>query len=244
VNRLKITRKKVGWILIVLGLVALVIPFLFHALPQTETKPPAGCSSNCTPASCTSNCVSPCTSNCNAPGELLAPVTAISVTGPVSWPRDGISYFYPNFTVTLHAIDDGNLSTIVLDDTGTKASYAVHGNSSTVTFTVGIIGLHVMRYYSIDQAGNSEISHVALIGLAKPSPTDLASLIASSNIEPNGVKNALSAKVEIAQDQEAAGQDLHGLDALTSQINALEGQHNLDPTLGEQLLAMIAMIAN
>jgi hypothetical protein len=160
----------------------------------------------------------------------------------LAWARDNVQLYYPNFTITLHAVDDENLSSIILNDTGTVSNFQSHGKTSTATLTVTTRGLHMLTYYSTDKAGNKETTHRTVAGLAIPDLSDLQSLIANSGIDNAGIKNSLTVKVETAQDQLAVNQDPSGLNALANQLNALGGKHNLDQAQVDLMLMMISAI--
>ena len=235
------SRRKIGaGILIVAGLVALIIPFLFAPNVQHATTPPPppggnnhGGGGGTTP---------PCTMNCAASTDNEPPQTTIQLTGRLSWPRNDVHYYYPNFTITLHAVDDENLSSIILNDTGYVSTFHVHGLASTEQTTITVNGLHKLSYYSIDQAGNKETAHQSIVGLSKPDLSDLKNLIANSGVDNTGIKNALAVKVETAQDQLARNQPPNALNALAKQLAALEEKHGLIHAQVDQMLMIISAI--
>ncbi len=177
-------------------------------------------------------------------GDTQAPRTTISVRGPVHFQRMGVPYFWPNFTITLHAMDDMNLSRIVFNDNGTVTTWNVMGKAANVSLTVTVMGLHSLQYYSVDQARNKEDASRNRIqaGVDRPKVSDLVQLIIRSNIDNSGIINALLAKVETAQDQADLGHDLNGLSALVNQITAMTDKHSLDQETADNLLATIAAI--
>jgi len=247
-------RKIGGGIIVATGLVALIIPFLLIPSIQPVTTPPpppggnhggnnGGGNGGTTPP-CTRNCLPPpCTVNCAQSSDNLSPTTTIQITSMFAWARDKTQFYYPNFTITLHAVDDENLSSIILNDTGTVANFQAHGKTSVATFTVTASGLHTLSYYSTDQAGNKETPHRSVAGLAKPDLSDLQSLIANSGIDNAGIKNALTVKVETAQDQLLMNQTPNALSALVNQLNALAGKHDLDQDQVDIMFMIISAIS-
>jgi hypothetical protein len=240
---MRLNRRKIGGgALVVTGLIALIIPFLlfYNIQPVTTPPPPPPPAGNNhggnggTRPSCTINCAR---STDNQP-----PVTAIKITGQIEWSRGSIPFYYPNFTVTLHAVDDENLSSIILNDTGTMSTFHAHGLTSSTTITITMNGLHTLSYYSIDKAGNKEIPHQAVVGLTKPDLSDIQVLITNSGLDNPGIKNALTEKVETAQDQLAKSQSPDALNALSNQLNALAGKHGLDQGQADLMQLMISAI--
>jgi hypothetical protein len=180
--------------------------------------------------------------NCSQPNDNKPPTTTAQITGMLAWVRDNVQFYYPNFTITLHAVDDENLSSIILNDTGTVSNFQAYGKTSTATLTVTTRGLHTLTYYSADKAGNRETTHRTVAGLAKPDLSDLQSLIANSGIDSTGIKNALTVKVETAHDRIVVNQDTNSLNALANQLSALAGKHNLDQGQVDLMLMMISAI--
>src|SRR6266567_2077723 len=221
-------RKMGGGALVVTGLVALIIPFLLFSNTQPVTTPPPpppprgnnhGGNGGTTPS---------CTINCARSTDNQPPVTTIEITGKIEWPRGDIPFYYPDFTVTLHAVDDENLSSIILNDTGTVSTFHAHGLTSTTTITITMNEIHTLSYYSIDKASNKETPHQVLVGLTKPDLSDLQGLITNSGLDNAGIKNALTVKVETAKGQLAKNQSPNALNALSNQLSALAGKHGLD----------------
>ena len=153
-----------------------------------------------------------------------------------------VPFYYPNFTITLHAVDDKNLSRITLNDTGTVRTFQAHGLTSTAAITITMNGLHTLSYYSTDKAGNKETPHQATVGLSKSNLTDLQDLLANSGLDNAGIKNALTVKFETAQDQLAKNQSPDALNALSNQLNALAGNHGLDQAQVDLMQMMISAI--
>src|SRR2546422_3401966 len=170
--------------MIIAGLTALAIPFLLRSSSPsgTTTPPPPG---GTTPPSGGS-------SGSGNGGDTTPPQTTLAVTGVFRFPREGYDYYYPNLTITLHAADDVNLSTVYLNDTGMVRAWNVSGTFANLTWTVTNLGLHNLTYWSADKAGNNETRHAITTRLAKPDLNDLLSLIANSHIDNQGIKNALS----------------------------------------------------
>jgi len=130
----------------------------------------------------------------------------------------------------------------VLNDTGTPTTFQVEGTSAEVTMVVRSTILHKLQYYSVDKAGNKETPHSREAGIAKPELGDLKESIEDSNIDNEGITNAMTAKVRAAQHQLDAGHDLNSINALTNQLNALEGKHGLAPQTVLALLAIISLL--
>src|SRR3989442_14555890 len=82
--------------------------------------------------------------------------TTVQITSKIEWPRGNPHFYYQNFTVTLHAVDDENLSSIILNDTGTASTFDAHGLIATSTIIITLNGLHALSYYSTDKTGNKE----------------------------------------------------------------------------------------
>jgi hypothetical protein len=245
---MKLNRRNIGGgILIATGIIAFIIPFLFIHSTQhgTPTPPPPtggnnhGNNGGTTP---------PCRTNCPGTGakDNQAPITNIQITGMIHWLRGNITYYYPNFTITLRATDDGYLTSIHIDFPCFEAcpvfTFPVSGKTANVSLTVTFPGLHSFYYYSIDQAGNLETPHLAVAGLAKPDVSDLQNIINNSGIDNAGIKNSMDAKVQAAQDRLSRGQPPNSLNALSNQLNALAGKHGLDQATVDLLQSMIAVI--
>jgi hypothetical protein len=237
-------RKIGGGILVATGLVALIVPFLLipSIQPVTTPPPPPGGNHGGNNGGGKGGTTPTCTINCGQSTDNQPPQTTIHMTGMIQWPREDTPFYYPNFTITLHALDDENLSSIILNDTGRVTNFHVQGRTSLATITITANGLHMLSYYSTDQAGNKEAPRHTIIGLAKPDLSDLQSLIANSGINNAGIKNALTVKVETAQDQLAVNQSLDALNALSNQINSLGGKHGLDQAQADLILAVIRSI--
>jgi len=238
-----LNRRKIGGgALVVTGLLALVIPFLLFSNIQPVTTPPPpppptgnnhGGNGGTTPS---------CTINCARSTDNQPPQTTVRITGKMEWLRDNTPFYYPNFTITLHATDDENLSSIVLNDTGIVTNFHVQGRTSIATLTVTTKGLHMLSYYSTDRAGKKETAHRAVAGLAKPDLSDLENLILNSSVDNAGIKNALTAKVETARDQLGRNQDPNSLTPLANQLNALAGKHGLDQAQVDLMVMLISAI--
>jgi len=236
-----LNRRKIGGTALVLtGLVALIIPFLLFSNIQPAIAPPPPPSGNNhggnggTTPSCTVNCVQ---SSDNQPPE-----TTIRINGQIEWLRDKTPFYYPNFTITLHAVDDGNLSSILLNDAGTVTSFHAQGKTFNTTITITTEGRHTLSYFSTDQAGNKETPHREVVGLSRPDLLDLQNLITNSGLDNAGIKNALTMKVETAQDQLDKNQTPDSLSALSDQLNALAGKHGLDQAQVDLMQVMISAI--
>ncbi len=158
--------------------------------------------------------------------------------------RAGAQYFYPNFTITLRATDNASLSMIVLNDTDTPTIFHVDGTSAEVSLVVDATGPHQLWYYSIDKAGNRETPHSKDASIARPELIDLIDLIESSNIDNDGIKKALTAKVRAAQHQLDKGHNMNSLNALVNQLNALEEKHGLDSETVQALLEIISVLVS
>lgn len=176
--------------------------------------------------------------------DTEAPRTTISVAGLVRFMRAGVQYFYPNITITLRATDNASLSMIILNDTGTPTIFQVDGTSVQVSLVVNAKGAHQLWYYSIDKAGNRETPQSRDVSIARPELIDLIHLIENSNVDNDGVKNALTAKVRAAQHQLDSGHNMNSLDALVNQLNALVGKHGLDPETVQALLGIISVLTS
>jgi hypothetical protein len=100
----------------------------------------------------------------------------------------------------------------------------------------------MLEYYSTDKAGNKEAPHSAVRGIGSPSFSDLSDLINNSGIDNSGIKNALLAKVAVAEAEQSRGGSLNSLNALLNQLNALEGKHGLDGSTVANMEAMIQVI--
>ncbi len=235
-------RKIAGGILVTAGVLAIIIGLVLPPMiqPAATIPPPSpggnshGGSGGTTPP-CTTSCTPPtCTMNCTPPQtDTQAPTTTIKINGPLAWNRTGVGYYYPNFTITLTATDDENISRIILNDTGTITTFAGTGNTTTVTTTITTAELHTIWYYSNDTAGNKETPQLATVGLAVPDASDLESTINNSRIDNAGIKNAMDAKVRSG-----------ALNALSNQLNALDGKHGLDQATVDLLQAMITAITS
>jgi hypothetical protein len=142
----------------------------------------------------------------------------------------------------LHALDDENLSSIILNDTGTVTSFHAQGRTASDIVAITITGLHALPYYLVDKAGNKERPHLEVVGVANPDLSDLKNLVTNSAIDNPGIENALIVKIEEAQDQLAANQSLAGLNALTNQLNVLAGKHGLDQTRVDLMRMIISAI--
>ncbi len=236
-------RKIAGGTLVTAGILAIILGLLLPPIiqPAATTPPPPSpggnthggsgsttppCATNCTPPTCTVNCTPPQT-------DTQAPTTTMKISGPLAWNRTGILYYYPNFTITLTATDDENISSIILNDTGTITTFNGTGNTTTVTTTITTTELHTIWYYSNDTAGNKETPQLATAGLAVPDASDLENIINNSRIDNAGIKNAMDAKVRSG-----------ALNALSNQINALNGKHGLDQATVDLLQAMITAITS
>lgn len=158
--------------------------------------------------------------------------------------RAGVQYFYPNFTITLQATDNSNLSMIILNDTGTPAIFQVNGTSAQASLVINATGLHQLWYYSVDKTGNKETPHSEDASIARPELIDLIDIIENSNIDNDGIKNALTAKVRAAQRQLDSGHNMNSLRALVNQLNALEGKHGLDFETLQKLLDIISVLVS
>jgi hypothetical protein len=236
-------RKLGGGLLLATGVILFVIPFLLTPPiePATTTPPPTSGSKH---GGSSGGGTSPprCVTNCQASKDTQPPLTTIQATGQLEWPRNSITYFYPNVTVTLHAVDDQNLTSITLNDNGSITNFAARSLSSSATLTLTTTGLHMLSYYATDKAGNRETAHKTTVGLNKPNLSDIQNVIMSSNIEVAGIKNALVAKVSAAEAQIAADQKPTALNHLSNQLNALDGKHELDQATVYLIEAMIASI--
>ena len=171
-----------------------------------------------------------CTVNCPQSSDNQPPQTTVRITSKIEWPRGNTHFYYQNFTVTLHAVDDENLSSIILNDTGTASTFDAHGLIATSTIIITLNGLHALSYYSTDKTGNKETPHHAVVGLSRPDLSDLQGLIRDSGLDNAGIKSALTVKVETAQDQLAKNQSLDALNALSNQLNALAGRPGPEPS--------------
>ena len=242
---MRLNRRRLGGgVLIIAGIIALVTPFfLFQQTQQVAGPPPPGGGGHGgtkndggTTSRCTTNCPNP------GPTDSQPPTTTLLATGPIKWSRNGIAYFYPTVTLTLHATDDQNLTSISLNDTGRLATFKAEGRSANATLTLSTTGIHALSYYSSDEAGNREPTHVAIVGLGRPDLSDIRSIITNSNIDNSGIKNALLAKVSVAESQLGASQIPSALNSLSNQLNALASKHGLDQSTVDQLEALIRTI--
>lgn len=103
--------------MILAGPTALIIPFLFHGpSPSGTTTPPPPVRGGTTPLSGGNGGGS---ASGGGSQDTSLPQTTISIRAPFDFPRAGNIYYYPNFTSTLHALDDMNLSTVSLNEAGT-----------------------------------------------------------------------------------------------------------------------------
>jgi hypothetical protein len=236
-------RKLGGGLLLATGVILFAIPFLLTPpiQPATTTPPPTSGSKH---GGNSGGGTSPqrCVTNCQASKDTQPPSTTIQTTGQLEWPRNSITYFYPNVTVTLHAVDDQNLTSITLNDNGSITNFTAQGQSSIATLTLTTTGLHMLSYYATDKAGNRETAHNATVGLNKPNLSDVQNIITSSSINVAGIKNALVAKVSAAEAQIGTGQKPTALNDLSNQLNALDGKHELDQATVYLIEAMIASI--
>ena len=230
--------------MIATGIMLFIIPllFTFPIQPASTTPPPTGGSKHGGNNGGGSTTPPPCTTNCEGSTDMQPPITTIAMTGAMKWSRNGITYFSPNVTVTLHAVDDQNLTSIILTDNGTVTSFTAQSRSSTTVLTLTNRGLHVLSYYAIDKAANRETAHKSAVGLDKPDLSDIRNSIIASNIDNMGIKNALLAKVSRAEAQIAAGQQPNALNALSNQLNALSGKHGLDQATVDLIEKMITSI--
>ncbi len=228
-------RRKAGAATLIVALIiAFSTPFLFQAPPKSlGTIPPPGDGNG-------GNGVG----GGGGQTDTQAPQTTINIAGPMRFMRAGVPYFYPNFTITLRATDTSNLSMIILNDTGTPTIFHVNGTSAQASLVVNVAGLHHLWYYSIDKAGNRETPHSKDASIARPELIDLIDLIENSNIDNDGIKNALTAKVRAAQHQLDSGYNMNSLNALVNQLNALEGKHGLDSETVQALLHIISILVS
>ena len=240
-ENMTLNRRKIGGTSLVLtGLVALIIPFLLFSniQPAITTPPPPGGNNHGGNGGTTP----PCTVSCAQSNDNQLPVTTLRITGQIKWLRDKTPFYYPNFTITLHAVDDKNLSSILLNDTGTVTSIHAKGKTFNATITITTEGRHTLSYFSTDQAGNKETPHREVVGLSRPDLLDLQNLITNSGLDNAGIKNAVTMKVETAQDQLAKNQFPDALNALSNQLNALAGKHGLDQAQVDLMQMMISAI--
>jgi hypothetical protein len=236
-------RKLAGGLLLAAGLFLFVIPFLLTPPTQPATIIPPPTSGNKHGGNSGGGTPPPsCSTNCQASKDTQPPTTTIRMNGPLEWPRNDFMYFYPNVTVTLHANDNENLTSITLNDNGTTTYFNAQGQSSIANLTLTRTGLHLLSYYATDRAGNRETAHTTIVGLNKPSLSDIQNIIMNSSIDSAGTKNALVAKVSAAEAQTSAGQKPNALNALSNQLNALDGKHGLDQATIDLIDAIIASI--
>jgi hypothetical protein len=174
--------------------------------------------------------------------DTESPQTMLTIVTRTLFFRGSIPYFYPSFTLSLQATDNASLSMIILNDTGTPTVFHVDGTTVEVSLTVGSMGLHTLQYHSVDVAGNKETAHNKHAAIARPELTDLIEAIDKSNIDNDGIRNALKAKVGAAQHQLAMGHELHSLNALVNQLQALEEKHALDSETVRILTDMISLV--
>lgn len=174
--------------------------------------------------------------------DTESPQTTLTIITRTLFFRGSMPYFYPSFTVSLRATDNSSLSMIILNDTGTSTVFHVDGTTVEVSLTVGAMGLHTLQYYSVDVAGNKETAHNKHAAIARPELTDLIDAIDSSNIDNDGIKNALKAKIRTAQHQLDMDHELHSLNALLNQLQALEEKHGLDSETVRMLTDMISLV--
>ena len=120
--------------------------------------------------------------------------------------------------------------------------FPVNGTAAEVSIVMTTMGQHWLQYYSIDKAGNKETLHSETAGIARPELADLLDIIENSNIDNDGIKNALSAKVRAAQHHLDMGHSLNTLKALMNQLDAIEGKHGLDSETVRSILAIIAVM--
>ena len=230
--------------MIAAGIILFIIPLLFTSPTQSAspTPPPTGGNKHGGSTGGGGTPPPPCISNCQGSMDTQPPITTIDMTGALKWFRNGTTYFSPNVTVTLHAVDDQNLTSIVLIDNGTVASFSAQGRSSTTILTLTNNGLHMLSYYSVDKTANKETTHNATVGLDRPDLSDIRNIIIGSNIDNSGIKNALLAKTSTAEAQIRAGQQPNALSALSNQLNALSGKHGLDQATVDLIEKMITSI--
>ena len=226
------------------GIVLFIIPLLLTSpiQPAPTTPPPTGGSKHGGNSGGGGTSPPPCASNCRPSTDTQPPTTTIQFRGALKWSRNGTTYFSPNITVTLHAVDDQNLTSIILRDNGTVTSFTAQGRSSTTVLTLTNKGLHIISYYAIDKAANKEPAHNTTVGLGRPDLSDIRNIIISSNIDNSGIKNALLAKTSTAEAQIEAGQQPNALNALSNQLNALDGKHGLDQATVDLIENMITSI--
>lgn len=86
----------------------------------------------------------------------------------------------------------------------------------------------MISYYSTDTAANKEKPQDTTVGLNKPDFPDIQNIITNSNIDNPGTKNALIAKLSTGQAQVIMGLRPNALNALSNQLDALDGKHGLD----------------
>ncbi len=233
-------RRKAGAAVLIVALViALSAPFLFQAPPKPPgTIPPPGDGNGGNGGGGNG------AGDGGGQKDTEAPQTTISIAGPMRFLRAVVQYFYPNITIYLRATDNSNLSMIILNDTGTPTIFQVNGTSAQASLVVNATGLHQLWYYSIDKAGNRETPHSRDASIARPELIDLIDIIENSNVDNDGIKNALTAKVRAAQHQLDSGHNMNSLDALVNQLNALVGKHGLDPETVQALLDIISVLTS
>ena len=232
-------RRKAGAVTLIVALIiAFSIPFLFQSPPKLPVTIPPGDGNGGNGGGNSGG------NGGEGQSDTEAPRTTIGIAGPMRFLRAGVQYFYLNFTITLRATDNSNLSMIILNDTGTPTIFQVNGTSAQASLVVNATGLHQLWYYSIDKAGNRETPHSRDSSIARPELIDLIDLIENSNIDNDGIKNALTAKVRAAQHQLDKGHNMNSLNALVNQLNALEGKHGLDSATVQALLDIISILVS
>ena len=228
-------RRKAGLVVFSVALIiAFSIPFVFKSPPLSAPEGNNGNDSD---------------GNGNGGGngrtqqkDTESPQTTLTIVTRTLFFRGSIPYFYPSFTLSLQATDNASLSMIILNDTGTPTVFHVDGTTVEVSLTVGAMGLHTLQYYSVDAAGNKEAAHNKHAAIARPELTDLINAVDTSKIDNDGVKNALKAKIRAAQHQLDMGHELHSLNALVNQLQALEEKHGLDSETVRIITGMISVV--
>ena len=180
--------------------------------------------------------------------DTQPPTTIIAIVGhSFTFTRSGVQYYSNNFTVTLNATDDEKIAAIYLWDNQSAVTlpaltWSNGGDTAWASITMTASGLHLLSYYSMDNASNTEAARNVSRGIGKPLLSDLSNLIINSSIDNAGIKNAMLAKVSAATGEQANGQPMHSLDALVNQLNALDGKHGLDNTTVQNIEVMITSI--
>jgi hypothetical protein len=106
----------------------------------------------------------------NAPADTSPPVTSIALSPA----PNTAGWNHTNVTVNLSATDPDGLSdvaTVHYSATGPLPIAATIVPGSSAAFTVAAEGVTTVTYFAVDQAGNSEATHIQVVQIDKTQPT-------------------------------------------------------------------------